>query len=378
MHDDGEGLPRSSSAEPQLLAAAADGGVGLWWIDAAGVFHADATLAAVWDRPAEELARSGIGAPLCFVHAEDRPLAEAIWGPNAAAGSESAFRVLRSDGSPRWLMCRRNAPGLSLGAGAHRAAGIALDWTAIRERDETQLRAKASATVTLLAGRLAHDFNNLLFAILGNATLALSNVSTEGDPSLREGLREIERAGTRASEIVQRLSAFARPSQPRRQLLKLSPIVDSVGRALRDGLPEGIELRMQLLPEEPSVLVDARMFQELVTNLIANSVTAMDSRQGPIEVAVERVNLDQEPWLRGHAIAPGRYITLRVRDFGAGMDAATAERCTEPFFSTRPKGAGMGLGLSIVQSVAKTHGGGMRIESEPDLGTTVHVYFPQK
>jgi signal transduction histidine kinase len=367
MHD----APAWSSP---LTAALANCGVGLWWIDSDGVFSADGTLLSMWGLSVEDLERAESEAPVCFVHAEDREAAEAVFARSSQlrVSSERLIRVVRPDGSWRHVLCRRDASD-----DEHRAAGIAIDLTAVRRAEDTRMRGRAFSTVSTLAARLAHDFNNLLFAILGNATLALGTLQLAGDHPVRESLREIERAGTRASDIVQRLSAFARPVQPRRQMLKVGALVDAAARGLRESLPLRLILVTQLPANEPSVLVDPRLVQELVSNLVSNAVHAMDRRDGAIALEVEPVVLDGQPWMFELGMKPGRYIEVRVRDLGAGMDAATLERCAEPFFSTRPKGGGMGLGLCIAQGVARSHGGGLRIESVLERGTTVQVYFPQ-
>lgn len=375
MQERAERMHDTATWSSPLTAAWASCGVGLWWIDARGVFCADSTLLSIWGISVAELERAGAEAPGCFVHAGDREAAAVFFGrsPGRQGPTERVFRVMLPDGNSRWVLCRRDVSDDN----PEPAAGIAIDLTALRQSDETRQHARGLELVATLAARLAHDFNNLLFAMLGNATLALGMVPLGGDNPVRESLREIERAGMRASDIVQRLSAFARPVQPRRQMLKLSAIVETAARTLRETLPVSLALRTRAVPAEPSVLVDPRLVQELVSNLVSNAVHAMQGRDGAIAIDVEPVELEPQAWLFELGMKPGRYIELRVRDFGAGMDGETLDRCTEPFFSTRPKGAGMGLGLCIAQGVVRNHGGALRLESAPEQGTIVHAYFPQ-
>jgi PAS domain S-box-containing protein len=374
VHEQAEGTHEAPSRTSPLTAALANHGVGLWWIDTDGVFHADPTMLALWGLTIEDLERAE--APVCFVHADERESAGAFFDRSSEpqAASEQLFRVVLPDGTWRWVLCRRDASDEE----SEHLAGIAIDLTTLHRAEDTRRRRGAFDIVATLTARLAHDFNNLLFAILGNATLALGMVPPGGENPVRESLREIERAATRASDIVQRLSMFARPVQPRRQMLKLGAIVDTAASALRETLPRSLTLRAQAADAEPSLLVDPRLVHELVSNLVSNAVHAMEGREGgAITVAVEPVILDEQPWLAAIGMKPGRYIELRVSDLGAGMDAPTLERCAEPFFSTRAKGAGMGLGLCIAQAVARSHGGALRIESAPAAGTTVRAYFPQ-
>lgn len=370
-----------------LSAALESCGVGLWWFDANGRFRADRTWLAIWGRSADDLVNAKGDVPVCFVQPEDRAAAEAIFahgGERPGRGevtaprhfvprpTEHMFHVVLPNGESRWVLCRRDANDDD---GEH-GAGIAIDLTAQRRGEDARQRARAVEIVSTLAARLAHDFNNLLFAILGNATLSLSTMPGIDTP-IRESLREIERAATRASDLVQRLSMFARPVQPRRQLVKLGALVETASRTHRESLPPALSIRASTAEGDPALLVDPRLVQELVSNLLSNAVQAMQGREGTIVIEIEPMVLDAQPWAKPLGLKPGPYVELRVLDSGIGMDATTVRRCLEPFYSTRPKGKGMGIGLCIAQSVARSHGGAIRIESTPDAGTTVRAYFAQ-
>jgi signal transduction histidine kinase len=380
VHERAERLrdtPAESSATgaSPLLAAVRGCGVGLWSIGADGVFHADKTLLAIVGRSVEELSHEP-AAPRAFVAPEDHALLPSVFGGvrEISEAREAVFRVVRPDGTLRWVLCRRHMGDER--STSDEIAGIMLDITELRRGEEHRGRTRAVDTVATLAARLAHDFNNLLFAILGNATLALGTMHLPLEHPIRESLREIERAATRASDIVQRMSAFARPVQPRRQLLKLGTLVDAAVRGARDSVPPNVTVQSQPSSGEPPVLVDPRLVHELVTCLLSNAVQACESRVGAVQLEVEELTVARQAWALDVGLAPGRYLELRVTDTGHGMDAATMQRALEPFFSTRPKGGGMGLGLSIAQSVLRSHQGALRIESAPDRGTTVHAYFP--
>jgi signal transduction histidine kinase len=371
VHSQAERMHEVTPWSSPLTAAFANCGVGLWWFDAHGAFHADETLFSIWGRGAEDFEAPDAG-PTSFIYEEDRALASELFGrePNRSKTVECTLRVLRPDNKLRWVLFRRDVSDEEV------CSGIAIDLTALHRASEVKSRSRASELVATLSARLAHDFNNLLFAVIGNATLALGGLPPTGENPVRDGLREIERAGGRATEIVQRLSAFARPVSPRRQMLKLSALVDAALRNAREPLPPTVALHTHAATDEPQVLVDPRLVQELVSNLVSNAVHALQGNPGVIAIEVEPVVLEGQAWLADVGLKPGRYVELRVRDGGAGMDAPTLERCTEPFFSTRPKGGGMGLGLCIAHGVAKSHGGALRVESAPGHGTTVRAYFP--
>jgi PAS domain S-box-containing protein len=360
-----------------LTAAVAGCGVGLWAIDAQGTFRADRATLAIWGRSYEELSDSDADAPVCFVHPDDRAQAEVLLGRSTDPGHdpEFTFRVIQPDGSVRWVLCRRSA--FVDEARGELITGIVVDLSSLRQAEDNRQRSRTSESVATLAARLAHDFNNLLFAILGNATLALGTVQLTSDHPIRESLREIQRAAERASEIVQRLSAFARPVQPRRQRIKLSvPLAAAIG-IQRERVSAAVTLRALLLDSEPTISADPKLVQQLAAILLTNAAQSMEHKGGEVTAEIEGVVLGSEPWLHELALTPGRYVDLRVRDSGVGMDRATAQRAIEPFFSTRPKGSGMGLGLSIANGIVKSHGGALRIESTPGRGSIVHAYFPQ-
>ena len=358
----------------QLTAAVSGCGVGLWSIDDGGMFHADSTVLSIWGRTLDELSQGDFGSPLAFVHPEDREHAETVLGASPTPAAEALFRVVRPDGSWRWVLCRRSHGGETREA----AGGIALDLTTLRRGENDRLRVRTLETVATLAARLAHDFNNLLFAILGNATLALGTMQLPLDHPIRESLREIERAANRASEIVQRMSAFARPVHPRRQLVKLSPLVEVAVRGMQENFLPQVNVRTHApITNEPSLLLDPKLLQDLIISLLSNAIHASEGRSTTVDVDIEEIDLGLQAWFAELGLRTGRYIELRVHDAGPGMDAATLERASEPFFSTRPKGGGaMGLGLSIAQGIVKSHGGALRLESELEHGTTVRAYFP--
>lgn len=359
-----------------LMAALASCGVGCYWLEPGGMLRLDDGILALWGVSLEELALPYRSALLAFVHADDVPSARTLRAFQAAPGRGSAaaaaFRVLRPDGGTRWVQVREHE--LEPAGGVY---GVAIDLTSVKSEEQALVRQQTHDAVGTLSAGLAHDFNNLLFAILGNATLALGmTLVGEGHP-LRESLREIERASARASDLVQRLSLYSRPPQPKRRRIELTEVIDEALRSLRRStLPARAQVRVQSGSASYAVLADEKLAEQVVSNLIANAAQAMDGQDRPIDVELAHVTLDDQPWLRALELAPGAYVSLRVRDYGGGMDQATLARAFEPFFSTRPKGKGLGLGLCIVQGILHAHGGGVRIETESGRGTCVHVYWP--
>ena len=224
---------------------------------------------------------------------------------------------------------------------------------------------KATALAQLAAG-VAHDFRNLLTVILGQAELL------ERQKGVSEGVRErarvIVEATERGTELVQDLMGLARPTAR-------PPAVIDLGEAAREFLPvlrSAVGPTQDLRYSQPTpvglVLIDQSQFTRLLLNLVMNAAQATPAG-GVIEVTLRPVNLT------GHSAFSGPFVLLEVRDYGLGMDEATRRRVFEPYFTTKPTGSG--LGMAVVRQVIDRAGGLAQVESAPDRGTSVRVFFPR-
>ena len=255
---------------------------------------------------------------------------------------------------------------------------------ATRASLEAQLReSQKMEAIGTLAGGIAHDFNNIIATILGNAELARQDAQT--NPTALESLAEITKAGERARDLVQQILSFSRRQPTERKPIALTPIIDEVTRLLRATLPARIALKIHCDPEMPLVQADVTLIQQAIINLATNAMQAMHGQSGCIDMRLDTVTLDAalletHPALHKlHAQCPGpiaRLVRLVVSDNGPGMDAATAARAFEPFFSTKPAGEGTGLGLSVVHGIVQTHEGAIVMKSRPNEGTTFTLYLP--
>ena len=240
---------------------------------------------------------------------------------------------------------------------------------------EARLRhAQRMEALGTLAGGIAHDFNNILAAILGYAEMALGRLRR--DSRAWQHVQEVRKAGERARDIVDRILAFSRRTEHRRQPVRMRPLLEETAGLLDASLPPTIALQMRLPDEDAVVLGEPSRLQQVVMNLCTNAAQAM-AGNGVIEVGLDLVALDAERMLSHGALAPGRYVRLGVRDSGHGMDAATLERIFEPFFTTKAAGTGTGLGLAMVHGIVSDHGGAMHVRSRPGVGSSFEAYFPQ-
>ena len=244
------------------------------------------------------------------------------------------------------------------------------DRAALEERLRQAEKLEALGT---LAGGVAHDFNNVLAAILGHAE-ALSGELPAGSVA-REDAEQIAAAGRRARGVVQQILAFAR-RQPRE-----AAAID-VARAVREELPlvraatpATIEIRTRTDAGAGAISADPTQVHQLLLNLCANARDAMAVRGGVLEIEVDRAEAPAPEAPGG--LAQGSYVRLAVSDSGQGMDAPTRSRAFEPYFTTKPVGAGSGLGLSVVHGIAAGLGGAVTLESAPGEGTRVEVWLPR-
>ena len=240
---------------------------------------------------------------------------------------------------------------------------------------EEQLRqAQKMRAMGTLATGIAHEFNNALRAILANVELARMDVGQQ-HPA-RESIEEIDKASRRATEIVQRILAFARPQTAQRRQLELGEVVQDAARLLRVTLPAGTELVVECNPGTPPVLADPTQIHQLLVNLCTNAWQAMQGRSGRIGVKLSGITRAAAAVHAVDGLRRRGFARLSVSDSGTGIDPRIRERMFEPFFSTKSVGEGTGLGLAVVHGIVQAHGGTIEIESELGKGTTFHILLP--
>jgi PAS domain S-box-containing protein len=307
------------------------------------------------------------------VHPSDRARVGAAIESYETTGSFSEeFRVVRPDGSIRWV--RDQVFPVRNGARIERLVVVARDITERKQLGEQVRQAQKMEAIGQLAGGVAHDFNNLIGTIVGNAELARMDLDPQ-HPA-QESISEIARAGKRARDLVNRLLTFARPTEHQLRPTQLGPVVLEAVNLLRSTLPKGVELSVRNYTPLPAVRADASQIHQVILNLATNSWHAMAGGAGRIDVELDVCSIDQASQRTSPDLTAGKYVRLSVSDTGKGMDEDTLRRIFEPFFTTKPSGLGSGLGLSVVHGIVRSHGGAIRVESEPGRGATFHLYFP--
>jgi two-component system, cell cycle sensor histidine kinase and response regulator CckA len=246
---------------------------------------------------------------------------------------------------------------------------------ALRRSQEQLAAAQRLESIGRLAGGIAHDFNNLLTAITGYGTLVLD--ALEPGSVQREDVAEILLAADRAKELTHQLLAYSRRQILQPTLLNLNDTVAEIERMLRRLIGEDIELIVATDPALNYARVDRSQLEQVLVNVVVNARDALGPG-GQITIETANVYLDEAYRSTQHGyVKTGPYVMLAISDNGAGMDDATQAQIFEPFFTTKPLGQGTGLGLSTVYGIVKQSGGYIWVYSEPDVGTTFKIYFPQ-
>ncbi|MBI4178773.1 CHASE domain-containing protein [bacterium] len=238
-------------------------------------------------------------------------------------------------------------------------------WNAMRIR-ETQLRGrlqeaeKMSALGTTIAG-IAHELNNPLTGILGYADL----IRVSDDlASCKVDIDEIAKEAGRCAKVIQHLLAFARRSDPKRELCGLNKaLIEVLDICSYQMKLDGIDIVLQLDPHVPSVMADEALMKQVFLNLVTNAHHALKETSGPRRLTVS-----------GRTSAGS--VQYMFEDTGPGVRRDVLPRIFEPFFTTKGVGKGTGLGLSVSYGIVVDHGGNIRVESEEGRGSVFTVELP--
>jgi PAS domain S-box-containing protein len=289
------------------------------------------------------------------------------------------FTLRRKNGEPAYAELSTH-PIIS--RGGNFLLGIAKNVTAQKKAEEergrllTQLQqAQKMEAIGTLAGGIAHDFNNILSAIIGYGDL-IDMYADREDSNIRSSLAELLKACNRAKDLVQQILTFSRQTEQIKVPLDIAPVVKEVLKLLRSSLPTTIEIRHALKPDLYHVLADPTQIHQILMNLCANAGHAMQPQGGILKVQLSNVEIDAGFSERHPNISPGPHLKLTVSDTGHGLADNLMERIFDPYFTTKGKGEGTGLGLAVVHGIVKSHGGEITVKSETGEGTTFRVYLP--
>jgi len=258
--------------------------------------------------------------------------------------------------------------------GREMSCSFARDATERRQIDLRLRQSEKMKAIGQLAGGVAHDFNNQLAAVTGYADL-LSDLC-RGHAEAEEYIEQIQSAVRRSAELTQKLLAFARQEVTRSAVVDLHAAIAETASILERSIDKKISISQRLRATKPLVEGDPSGLQNAILNLSLNARDAMVAG-GQLTISTENQLLDAEACKRlAPPVKPGLYVVIAVIDDGYGIAPELLERIFEPFFSTKPKGQGTGLGLATVYGTVKTHQGAISVYSEVGKGTEVRLYLP--
>jgi PAS domain S-box-containing protein len=226
-----------------------------------------------------------------------------------------------------------------------------------------------------LAGGIAHDFNNILSAIIGYTELVSLEIP-EGSQA-KKNLQETLTGCQRATDLVQQILIFCRQSKQERMPVDISPMVKEVIKLLKATLPSTIEIRLQQESNNGIVEADPTQIHQVLMNLCTNAAHAMRAKGGVLKIKLSKLELDDVSAKFDADLTAGSYIRLTVSDTGHGMPQEFISRIFDPYFTTKEKGEGTGLGLAVVHGIVRSFNGAITVYSEPDKGTMFNVYLPR-
>ncbi|MBK6489138.1 MAG: response regulator [Gemmatimonadetes bacterium] len=255
--------------------------------------------------------------------------------------------------------------------------GIVLNIRDVTDRAqlEEQLRdSQKLEGIGRLAGGVAHDFNNLLTAIISNCELLETDPSITGD--VAEEVRDIRRAADRAADLTRQLLQFARRQIVAPGVLTLETVLAQTERLLKRVLTEHIVLAISVRDGPLRITADPTQLDQVLLNLVVNARDAMP-HGGRLTISARRRQLTAANGRVAGALAPGRYVEVRVADTGEGMTDDVQARIFEPFFTTKDVGAGTGLGLATSYGIVRQLGGDILVQSVVGGGTTFTLLIPE-
>jgi len=249
---------------------------------------------------------------------------------------------------------------------------INADITDRRLVEEQLLRAQRLESIGTLAGGIAHDLNNVLTPIL--MSIEVLKLSEE-NPMRLDVLSTIEASARRGADMVQQVLTFARGAEGEHTIVRLEDVVNDVVKIAQETFPRSIAVRATVSADVPPASADATQLHQVLLNLCVNARDAMPDG-GTLRVGLTSALLDAHYVALHSEATAGEFVVLEVEDSGSGMTPEVLDKMFEPFFTTKGLGEGTGLGLSTTQAIVRSHGGFVRVYSEPGRGTTFHVYLP--
>jgi signal transduction histidine kinase len=245
----------------------------------------------------------------------------------------------------------------------------------IQEMQEiARIQSEKMAALGQLAGGIAHDFNNQLMSIIGNATMIQR---TDDLAKVKEYAERIIHISQSTANLTKKILMFSKKESSTNKPINLKSVMDNSYAMVESILEKKIDSSYKYGASNKLILGDEAQIENLVVNLILNSRDAFENSCGKIEVGtVDTVVFSEMVLSHGETLKPGQYITLYVEDNGAGIEEDVMMKIFEPYFTTKTKSRGTGLGLSVVFGTVKSHSGFINVKSKVGTGTRFEIFLP--
>jgi len=252
--------------------------------------------------------------------------------------------------------------------------GFFLDVTDLKLLETRLQQSQKMEAIGRLAGGIAHDFNNILTIILGYISLIKEKLK-DREP-IDTDMLGIEKASKKAVNLTRQLLAFSRRQKLHMHQVNINSLIKEMEKMLRRIITEQISFYFYLTAKNPQVLVDPGQMEQVIINLMVNARDSIHST-GSISIETEDYTVEKaESSILGE-IPPGNYVSITLRDTGAGMDREELQKIFEPFYTTKQEEQGTGLGLSTVLGIVDQSHGHIRVESRKNVGSSFMIFLPR-
>jgi two-component system cell cycle sensor histidine kinase/response regulator CckA len=245
------------------------------------------------------------------------------------------------------------------------------DVTEKRRMEERLWQAQRMETLGRIVGGITHDFKNLLLVIRGYGEVLLEDL---GEP-YRSDVQEMVKAAESGITLARQLMDYSRPRRPEPKPIHVNAVVRASEPMLRRLLGTDVVLETQLAPDAGQIFADANQLQHVLLNLAINARDAMPGG-GRLVIATRKVRVNESEASDHGRARPGMYVMLAITDSGTGMPSEVKAQIFEPYYTTKKRDSGTGLGLAAVHSIVQRCRGFIVVDSTVGEGSTFAIYFP--
>ena len=278
------------------------------------------------------------------------------------------IEVARKDGG-KGIVTARNIPLYE----QNLMISTVVDNTESKKLRDRLLQTQKMESIGNLAGGIAHDFNNILFPIIGLSEVLLEDLPSGS--SEHQYASQILKAGERGRDLVKQILAFSRQTEQKMMPVRIRRVIKEVLQLGRSTIPSNIDITKNIQSDREMVMANPTQIHQVAMNLLTNAYHAVEPTGGKIFIELNTTELNSDE-LADSSLGPGKYAVISISDTGCGIEPAMIDKIFEPYFTTKDKDKGTGLGLAVVYGIVKEHQGEIKAYSQVGKGSTFQVYLP--